>query len=786
MGWLETNIFPITNLGELSGRYRLCRVLGLNRQQADYYQNRQHLERLSFLLKRPVEIVERGDELYLAVPEDVAALPAEYELVRTVVQFRPTDEMFTLDYTKRNRENDTICLRFLRFLIQSPLRQDRRLWQPGAGQPFFERVPAHGYDQFHHFVGFAVRPVITPADGLGLCVDPTARYVSRTPIPARVNRDDFNRMWKGRSYIYHFADTWYEIRAEGLADRNVSDYRFIAQGEQHTLLDYVLKHASKPISSELAQLPHDTAVVLYRNNHGQELAAPAALCYRVLDTSGGDVRQEHSVSILQPDERRQLTARFVSRHMRALEVPGARLQVDERPVQIAERWFNVPDLRFGNSVILSVQGTRGARQTDLSQLGQTRVQLLRDRTAGFFVNDPLDRHYILLPRTVHDSFGEQFVQDLHRAVEELFPQGGYAPMVVPYDDRGPRTFHNQGRHILEAAKANCAPGYAIVMIHETEDRRPGKEDQLGAMLMRELRERHDLRVAITHTEMPRHAYREEHSDEGARRYRCDDKYRKRFSGYLRNVALNHVLLNNQRWPFVLAKQLHADITIGIDVKHNTCGLVVVGGNGSRVRWFFRTSRQKERLLPIQVERDLTQLIREDVENRGGPVHQIVLHQDGHAWAPHLEGARRALDRLQRDGILAPDADLTVLEISKSSPAPLRLYTPRFRNGSIASAENPQVGRYYLAGDEAYLCSTGRAFPRPGTVRPLHVRRVMGSLTLEHALEDLFCLTLPWTRPEDCTRYPITLKLNDRFLRAEAGEYDSDALAFAGLEEEEVA
>ena len=65
---------------------------------------------------------------------------------------------------------------------------------------------------------------------------------------------------------------------------------------------------------------------------------------------------------------------------------------------------------------------------------------------------------------------------------------------------------------------------------------------------------------------------------------------------------------------------------------------------------------------------------------------------------------------------------------------------------------------------------------------------MGEFPFESALEDLFCLTLPWTRPQDCTRYPITLKLNDRFLRAEAGEYDSDSLALAEsqTEEEDVA
>jgi hypothetical protein len=48
-------------------------------------------------------------------------------------------------------------------------------------------------------------------------------------------------------------------------------------------------------------------------------------------------------------------------------------------------------------------------------------------------------------------------------------------------------------------------------------------------------------------------------------------------------------------------------------------------------------------------------------------------------------------------------------------------------------------------------------------------------------------TLAWTRPEDCTRDPITIKLNDRRLSEDAGDYDSDALSLvAAHDEEEVA
>ena len=94
-------------------------------------------------------------------------------------------------------------------------------------------------------------------------------------------------------------------------------------------------------------------------------------------------------------------------------------------------------------------------------------------------------------------------------------------------------------------------------------------------------------------------------------------------------------------------------------------------------------------------------------------------------------------------------------------------------------DNPQVGNYWIAAEgDAYLCATGMPFARSGTVRPLHIRFVQGTIPFELCLEDVYYLTtLAWTRPEDCTRYPITIKLNDRRLGDDASEYDRDALEY---------
>ena len=59
------------------------------------------------------------------------------------------------------------------------------------------------------------------------------------------------------------------------------------------------------------------------------------------------------------------------------------------------------------------------------------------------------------------------------------------------------------------------------------------------------------------------------------------------------------------------------------------------------------------------------------------------------------------------------------------------------------------------------------------------------MSLEHILDDVFALTcLTWTRPEDCTRYPVTVKLTDIRLREHAGNYEGDDLKYGDDSSEE--
>jgi len=209
---LETNVFPVTNLGELSAGYRLYRVRGLRSEQAEFYQNLQALvRRLSYRLHSPVTAVSVDGEPHLAVREGDPEPPSPVSLVRATAYLDRVPGTLRLDFASRSPETDPICLRFLQFVLQEPLRRDARLWQPSSGRPYFFKDPCHRQNGVSQYRGFAIRVVLTPDGGLGLCVDVKHAFGSETPLPVQLGRREFRR-FQGQHCIYRMGHQWFDVR----------------------------------------------------------------------------------------------------------------------------------------------------------------------------------------------------------------------------------------------------------------------------------------------------------------------------------------------------------------------------------------------------------------------------------------------------------------------------------------------------------------------------------------------------------------------------------------------
>lgn len=785
MSGIETNIFPLLNLERLSSKYKLCLIKGLNqgknRNKDEIYRKVNSLvTKMSYQLQIPVTSVEEKDEFFLAVRDDVKDLPDFVDVVRTRLHLEQSDEVFELDYSKRDPNNDRICIKFLQFLLRKPLERDRRLWSPNSGRPFFELEPFQVSEKIVRYTGFKPKVIVTHDGGLGLCVDVTHKYTAANPLPVYISRQQFNK-FIGRRFIYHFGHKWYEVRAEYHEEYNVSKATIDTENGLVTLIDFIYSQTEKPFPEELLNLPTDAAVFGYYNNRGETRAAPAALCYQVFGPHDWEMKKYHHESILPPHERRNAIRRYVEKHLKNLRFGDTSLKISNEPLLAPAKKFVVPDLEFANSQILSVRGTKNARHASLDNFGETRLSMLKDGP-GFYDSQPLGHHYLILPFTVYNSYGDKFKKDLQKTVDKLFPQeNSYNPEVIFYDDRGEKIWCVQAAAIKEAVKKKCKkPGFAVVMIHKTEDQKLRDEDILAAAVMKELRQ-FEIYGSIIHTKFTRNCYKTFRGKNGNLQCQVRGSMQNKLSGYLQGVAINKVLLNDFRTPFRLSTKLHADLTIGVDVKNNTAGFVIVGKRGANV-WFefdFEQS-EKEKISFKRMKKCFRKILRNELDFAEDVIINLVIHRDGKFHQCEIDAIEEIIREFKQIGLLPDDFKVTFLEIHKKSEVPFRLFDVFKQDRGKDKTWNPQVGYFYIANQQnGYVCSTGRAFPRKGTVNPLHVKYIKGEIDFEICLEDVYYLTiLTWTNPRDCSREPITIKLTDRHLFEEAGEYNANQLADA--------
>jgi hypothetical protein len=144
--------------------------------------------------------------------------------------------------------------------------------------------------------------------------------------------------------------------------------------------------------------------------------------------------------------------------------------------------LNLPSLGFGNGTKLSMDSSKGFMH-GIREYAQSRLALLDDRSAGFFEQSPLARQHFVVPKSIYNSSGPQFLADLKAQMASLYPNpAGYEPEIIVYDDlTGSRDFVGQSRAIKSVLEqARVSPGFALVMVHRYE-RRIRSADQFGRL-----------------------------------------------------------------------------------------------------------------------------------------------------------------------------------------------------------------------------------------------------------------------------------------------------------------
>lgn len=775
MRTIETNLFPISGFGGLDATYAIYRVDGLAPDHDEYHENCQRLQRRATrLCNAGVIVLKREAGPVLAVPAARAdLLPSSVLLARARVTLQATAERIRVDFSALTPESERLALRYLQSAVSDSLRASNVLWQPDSRNIFFEKQPVDRNRHIGMYRGFGAMVTRTPEGGFGLVVDVQFKFIAQQPLRSRLKEQEFRQQHRMHTFVYHFGDIWYEVELEDWTNVEVAAYRCGESAGRRPLLGWIHEQCPKPLPPEIAHLDKGGTVLEYSNSDGETRGVPAQLCYRMFDSQAPEIQHLHRIATRLPGERRADIAEVVRTHLSALHFAGQRTTVAVQPWNTAHRFFVPPDLRFGGNQVLSARNTVGATLCDIASYGRMRGSLLTHRQAGFFSRDNLSQQFLFLPKTVENTWGPVFVQNFIQATNQLSAnQDGYKPRVEYYDDTAARNIIEEADAIgAKAAEVGGSfGGYAVVMLAEPKVRTQQREDELAGCAAERLAKQ-EIIPAFIHATSAGSFFTYSAVE---RRWVAAHDPKGRYRSYLRLSALNKVMLTARQWPFVLGSKLHADVTIGIDVKGNTAGFTSVCRLSEKVCCATTETKRKERMSRRKCREMLIDGITKVAKAAGTLPGQIVVQRDGRMFEPEIEAAKDAIEELKRASVIAADASLTCVEIPKSGAAAFRLFDEYFDRGN-REFRNPEYGTFAVIGpDDGFVCNTGLSFRVPGTVRPLHVKRVHGEMPIEECLEDIFFLAcLTWSKPDGCSRVPLTVRLNDRQLIDVATPFDDE-------------
>lgn len=775
-----TNIFKIENLAELSGQYRVFDIKGLKKGK-EYQENKQFLiKKFSNSLRHPITIIEMEGEPKLIVKNDseiLKKIKPEFDSGRIYLHFNLSDKVFDIDFTNPSDEVKKICLRFLQFDLNGQLKKNSNLWQPGSGDPFFLKTP-EVVNGIAIYRGFSFRVIELPTKGFGITIDATRKFVSAKPLPYYLTKDEFDKRYKKKTLVYQYKD-WYEVKVMEFDDFNVGQYKI----EGVSLIEFVRNAIPKPHAPQLANMPSDSAALIYYGSGMNSMRVPAGLCYEVLDfqdTNSGDINRK---SIIPPHLRFSEIMDFRRQLFSSIKYGQSFLKISEKTLEVPGSVFGFPSFELGNNNILSVSDFRQNEFNLPSRIAKTRLHRLLNPEIGFYSKSTLPNQFVVLPRSVNDTKGEVFMGMLGDCVGKMFPTDSYNPDLIVYEDKFKQgtDYLEVGKQIVNAVKSSFSkalPGYGFVMIPRLERKGKREHDRLGALIIRELK-RVGLNCAIIHDDTVKECFEFRRTPDGKGEYILKAEKQRKFEGYVRGVAINKVLLNSNKWPFILNEPLNADLTIGIDVKHHTAGFTIIDKYGRNIRTETDETGNKEKLTADQLKSWLYKIVKDEMEiEPESCIKNIVIHRDGKLFVDtELDGLLQGIKQLKDEGYLGLDAEIHVLEIPKSSLYSVRVFGLGWDSENQRSfIENPPNGLNCYFNNEAFLCSTGKEFSQhSGTSNLLNVKFTYGTMGKSELLNDLFRLTtLAFTKPDDCSRVPITIKMNDIKLSDAATEYDEDS------------
>lgn len=530
-------------------------------------------------------------------------------------------------------------------------------------------------------------------------------------------------------------------RFVGSTGKTVTQYTFPINGGQKHVREYYEQRYGIRVPE------NDEAVFVRDREGGDSWPVPASRLFPLFTTEYDEVRNCSVVPQMPPDERVETIRAFLN-DLRDVHFAGSALTIGHSHFQTVERSvFPAPALEFGNGKTLAVDASLPIEE-GYNRYRQGKMTMLYEH--GPFSSQSLPDLVLLYPDNLDRNAREKLRQRLGEEIKELC---GVAPRIARQISYPLGKQPHAGAGLLAAAddlvRNNDGTFLPVIVLADAlrEHIYDLLKRRLCSLASQCVRERTVARVA-----------RDEQAVGGSR---------------LRNLALG-ILTAAGLQPWVLAKPLHYDFYMGVDLLANQVIYVFVCGKGGRNVWVQRGDQLRRRGITEKIDRvqlaDQFKTGVREAKRLGVPLNSLVVHRDGRWWSNEDLAITEAVAELQGDGTLSKECQVGVVEVRKSH-LPVRLFS--VLNAAKNSLENPMPGsRLILNSNEAILTPTGqpgrwdKQGRTAGTLLLRIARNPNGNpLDIRKIAEDAYGLThLNWNAPDIEISLPVTIRWSDERLR----------------------
>jgi len=785
------NLFRLPNLHELDFSYKLVKTdLKCSPGKEDLFNKyiRKVGERVASLTEGPVAVVKRNGGRYIAVPHDRELTEAKVDVGPFVVTVTGLPEVYRVGPGQVFQEGNLfIVLNFLDFEIRKQLGGNKAIWKLNNTH-FLYRNPLQSNEDssIEVYGGFSYR-LVCWNDTFYVCVNLTTRYIDKHYLTHYVNGRNVDVLVKklfGRRVVYQNGDDWYAAEIKGFGNP-LREHLFMHNGAETNVFDFIANKTRRHRFPAYKLLKEEDLALLYTypGRSMEPHSGASSLARLILSTQDKQVSALHKFSIKEPSRRFEGIAHSIETFFQGLSFNGRQLVVEKKPEEELIPHFVMPALKYRNNQILKPGHYSKGGNINVREYGKERKQFLEDN--GILNESDFDEQWLIVPDYMVKEQVEAFKKNAEHQLKKLAPKFKEFRIVRFKAIEGV----SATRQIQEIEKAlrqaNAVSGFALFVIPDQ-----GRDAKRLATTFHDcLKSKFypGLKVQCASASRIMHFFQpfEASLTRKVREYKVPEELKPRFRSYLFNLVMEHLIMN-RKWPYALAKNLHYDIYVGIDVHGRYAGFTFFFKNGEN-QFFIplpvprktngdRAEKLKADFLFGMIYDNLKRYIPRYAANPNG----IVLVRDGRSFGEEQKALWQVIERLAADGIV--DRDLIkygVVDLYKQSAIPFRL---ALLTDSYNRIDNPVAGSYKVVNnDEGFLFNTGYPFQLRGTAKPQHLRLQSGNLEFLKVMEDLFYQSmLAYSAPDRSSSLPVTIKLIDTLLKpltamAEVVEEDEEEL-----------